>query len=102
MMKLKTEWGTYDVFLATSTYRADDALYIEICTEEEPFSNLTVCLDDPSLEENESYVDTNNLPEALDFIREYNLGEVIGSRVSGFCIYPLVRFNLDEVKKYCR
>ena len=47
-----------------------------------------------------AYVDTNNLPEALKLISAYNLGEVVGSGVSGFCTYPLVKFNMNELKKH--
>ena len=68
--------------------------------EEEPYEVLTVNLGplfDPTL----GFVDTNNFPEAEQFIKEYKLGEPTGiTRVSGFCVYPLYKFDMEEVKKY--
>ena len=40
-----------------------------------------------------AYVDTNNMPNAEDFINENKLGEFAGEyKNSGFCWYPLYKF----------
>ena len=103
-MKLKTRWAEYDgCYLVVDKYVADKSPAIQIWNMADgPIAKLTVCLDFPGqLGDNESFVDTNNLPEAMDFIREYGLGEEtgLGAR-SGRCIYPLVRWNMDAVEKY--
>ena len=66
----------------------------------EPYATLTVNLEDISdcLLDNYAFVDTNNLPEAINFIKDNNLGiEVdIPPVVSGFCRYPLYKFNIND------
>ena len=63
---------------------------------------LTVNLGE-KLTDGEAYVDTNNIPNAEEFIAEYELGTPLGVlRRSGFCEYPLYNFNLENVKKYER
>lgn len=102
-MECKTLFQTYrNVYLFTERYIADNSLFIEIISEEdEPIAVITVCLVDESLESNESYIDTNNCPWALDFIQEYQLGEITGrTRQSGYCTYPSVKFNIDKLKQY--
>lgn len=95
---VKTEYGTYKITsVAMSRYRADNSLAIELWCDDGPFARLTVCLLD-KLKENESYVDTNNCPWAEDFIREYKLGEIVGYKASGYCLYPKVAFDLDRLR----
>lgn len=95
---VKTEYGTYKITsVAMSRYRADNSLAIELWCDDGPFARLTVCLLD-KLKENESYVDTNNCPWAEDFIREYKLGEIVGYKASGYCLYPKVAFDLDRFR----
>ena len=101
-MLLRTEYSEYpEVFLYVSRYAADNTPYIEVCTREVPIADLTVCLDFPFLEPGESYVDTDNCPWAIDFIKEYSLGEPTG-RIgrSGFCTYPAVRFDMERLKEF--
>lgn len=72
---------------------------------EEYFSTLTVCLgeDRRFSEPGFAYVDTNNMPGAEQFIKENGLGEPTGAWTrSGFCTYPLYKFNIDELKKHVR
>ena len=53
------------------------------------------------LNENEAAVDVNNNPWAVDFIAENQIGEPTGEAViSGFCSYPVYRFNEEFLKKY--
>lgn len=67
----------------------------------EPWSKLTVNLDE-KLPPYCAYVDTNNNGEDIvDWIIENNLGELTGDYgYSGFCKYPLIKFNskiIDEL-----
>ena len=102
-MTVKTEYRTYqDCFLDLDRYRADRTLAINIYNETDGhIATITKCLDTPGNARNESYIDENNCPWAADFIKAYNLGEHTGKWVqSGYCTYPLYRFNMDELKKY--
>ena len=95
---VKTEYGNYEITsVYVGKYRADNSLAIKLYTGYEQFATLTVCLID-KLNENESYVDTNNCPWAEDFIREYKLGEIVGYKASGYCLYPKVAFDLDRLR----
>ena len=103
-MTFKTQYGTYEnCYLIKDNYPKDGSLYLQLWNDEDgPIATHTKCLPDSILMENKSYVDTNNIPTVLDFIEEYKLGEVIGFKGSGYCTYPLVKFNMDEVNKYVR
>lgn len=108
-----TEFGEYRVFFVIGKYRSNDSLAIQAWTASEKpeeidcFCTLTVNLDNYGFgmeNENEAYVDTNNNPWAMKFIRENKLGRKVGIRKSGYCKYPLVRFNIkkfyaEETKK---
>ena len=50
--------------------------------------------------ENYMAVDTNNLPNAEEFIQEYNLWTLVGYTQSWFCTYPIYEMDLDELEKY--
>ena len=102
-MRIETYFATYEnVFLGTSRYRADNSLYIGAWNEADgPITDITVCLNDKNLKENEAYVDTNNFPEAISFIEKYKLGKPTGLLgFSGYCCYPLVEFDMDEIDKH--
>jgi len=107
-MKIKSAWtnGSYDVFLKIHRYVNNQNLAIEILIDKghyyEPYGMLTVNLSE-TLPEDTAYVDTNNIQNAEEFIKEYKLGESTGdTRRSGFCEYPLYKFDLETVKKYER
>ena len=80
----------------------DNLAIMLICETEgfpEPYATITVNIDD--LDENQSCVDTNNCPWAIDLIEEYKLGEPTGKIIqSGFCTYPVYQFDINELKKY--
>ena len=102
-LTLHTYFGTYkNCHISTSHYKADNSLYVELWNEEEgPIAVLTVCLSNKALKENQSYLDENNCPGAMEFIEKYNLGKDTGRiKPSGYCIYSLVEWNIDELKKY--
>ena len=101
-MNVKTNWETYtNCNLVVNKYAANNSLCLEIFNPTEgPIARITVCLSG-KVGENEAYVDTNNCPWAEDFIEEYKLGEDTGKiGFSGFCTYPLYKFNIDAINKY--
>lgn len=100
-------WGTmYEVAVGITKYVCGDGLAIQLfCVENgnvtEPFATLTVNLSDYPTIKSFAYVDTNNFPEAMDLISRYHLGTPTGEfGISGFCMYPEVCFDLNELKKY--
>lgn len=106
-MRVKTEYATYeDCHLNVDRYTADYSLAIMIYNEEDgPIANLTKCLPSNGFvgDDTKSFVDTNNCPWAEDFIKEYHLGAPTGLfEYSGYCAYPLYKFNLDELEKYAK
>lgn len=104
-MRIKTPYYTYEnVTLTVEEYMADGSMAIVAENPEDgEIAALTVCLCDSFLEKNEAYIDTNNCPWAMEFIREYSLGEE-SSRIkeSGFCRYPAVIFDMEQLKKYVK
>lgn len=59
----------------------------------EPWCSLTVNLD-AKVSENQAYIDVNNCsPEIVNWMYENKYMKAIGSRPSGFCLYPLVEFS---------
>lgn len=104
-MELKTEFRVYqDVYLVIGRYFMDDSIAVDVQNDEDgPIARLTVCLVDKTLGENEAYIDTNNCSWAVDFIEENCLGEKTGrSRESGYCTYPVVKFDAGQLKKHER
>lgn len=66
----------------------------------EPFGLFTININDGPLAENEAYIDTNNMPNAVDFLVNNGLAERT-NRVgkSGFCTYPVVKIFLDKIEE---
>lgn len=88
----------YEINLMRSTYLDNGNTAIIAETKEgEPFGVLTVNLDD-ELPRNMAYIDTNNMPDALNFLIKNDLAEDTGKTgKSGFCTYPLVKLKLDKI-----
>lgn len=102
----KSSFGNFKITeIELTNYQNNDNLAIELyCWDEEyggttNFATLTVNLQ-AKLPPNLAFVDTNNVKEAEDFIKEYGLGTPTGMYgKSGFCSYPLYEFNLDKIKE---
>ena len=64
-------------------------------------AKLTVNLGN-KLPRNQGYVDTNNLGmDVCDWIFDNHLGKCLPIfERSGFCVYPLFEFDMEELKKY--
>ena len=103
LLEVKTNFETFsDCFLKVGRYHTDKNLAIQLFSISEGLiAMLTICLCDPSLKENESYVDTNNYPWAVDFLERKGLAKLSDKiRLSGYCIYPVMEFNRENMKKF--
>lgn len=99
-MKFKTRYGEWDVGLVIDKYASNNNLAIELVDKitYEPIARMTVNV--IGLIDGYCAIDTNNCPEMVEFIENYNLGTRIGLVPSGYCIYPIYEINMEEVKKY--
>lgn len=86
----------YKVHIKKSIYTNNGNLAIQLIEDDgAPFAMLTVNID--KLPHGYGYLDTNNCPWAVDFVKDNNLGEFAGAHtVSGFYAYPLFRFFEEE------
>lgn len=109
MLKFKSRWmdEPVDALLAVDEYADGGGVYIGLWANVEgyfePYCDVTVNLPGNRLplDDGEAYVDVNNCPELERFIVENGLGVsmgIIGS--SGWCAYPLYKFDMDEVRKH--
>lgn len=101
MFTVTTDYGTFNVEAFRASYHNNGTLAVSLkTTDGEPFCTLTVNLVDGIASDEYQYVDTNNCPWALDFIESNGLGVSTGiTTSSGFWQYPLVRFNIDKIKR---
>lgn len=91
------------VIPARATY-ADGALCLVLWDaegDEAKMHKITVNLPGSNAMPNEfglAYVDTNNHAYIRDFVEDNSLAEYVagGDRVSGFCTYPLYKFDLEK------
>ena len=93
-----SNWGCeYEVKAEKTQYMNGNLAIQLMCYDDEydfwePYGNLTVNFDE-KLPDGYAYVDTNNMPNAEQFIKKYNLGVHQGKyKYSGFCAYPLYKF----------
>lgn len=106
----KSNQDEYKVCFRLGTYAYDNSLMIRpICENGDLLGKITTCIldgwrDKPN---NWAYVDINNMPYAIDFIKKYNLGKPVtnvkGEQVitlSGYVYYPLYNFDMNEILKY--
>ncbi len=106
-MKFKSAFGKeYEVELNVSSYSNNGCMYVGLTTKEdghiEPFGNATVNISHTPAPDYCGYLDTNNLPTIEKFVRENDLGEPTGVvGFSGYCTYPLYKFNADKLRELC-
>lgn len=74
-------------------------LAIEAWCDDGPYTTLTVNLPQyKGLSENDAFVDTNDNPGLDIWLHENGIAEFVGIYgASGFCYYPLMRFNIDKI-----
>lgn len=101
-MKIKDpENGYIEVTAKRTQYFVYDNLCIHLQTTDthEDYAILTTNID--PLSSDEAAVDTNNHPEAIEFITENELGTDTGKRIkSGFCEYPVYKFDLNKIPQF--
>ena len=100
-------WGTqHPISFYLSKYAENNNLYVGMTTHyegfPEPYGDLTVNLS-VKCEDDCAFIDTNNLGESIiEWLVENNLAVQTGRmRQSGWCFYEEVRFNMQELMKYC-
>lgn len=89
-----------NVKIVRKVYQNNGNLALQLITDcGEPYAMLTVNLSNKKLPMNTAYVDTNNLPQAEEFINKYGLGRHLGKfAFSGYCCYPLYEFHVEMVE----
>jgi len=98
-MKIKQFGGEYEVSVHKANYYNGNLAITLICDNGEPYGIITKNLCD-GLPRDQAYADTNNMPDAERFIKENGLGEFTGAtKDSGYCTYPLYKFNLDKLEE---
>lgn len=106
VLEFKTDFGTIEqVELETGACRNDGSLYVALTAVgdgyPEPYGNVTVNLG-RKIPPYCAFVDTNNMPEAEDFLTDNRLASFTGLvQESGYCTYPLYRFNAERLRQLC-
>ena len=85
--------GRDDISIHVTNYM-DTNFAIDLDCDEGGCGTLTINLSVP-LGLYQAFVDTNNMRDAEQFIKDNNLGEKIGELGAGWCVYPLYQFNKD-------
>ena len=66
-----------------------------------PIARITVCITGSGLAEDETVIDTNNCPWAMEFIKQHGFGQATGRMVkSGYCTYPVVKLDIEKIGEY--
>lgn len=100
---LITRWGTdKDCYLSLDHYTVDGSLCLRVLNDHDRLiCTLTVYLGE--VPKNCAYLDVNNCIFAEKLVTELGIGKFFANVLgSGFCIYPLYKFDLDKIKKYTR
>lgn len=71
--------------------------------EDGPIARITVCIAGSGLAEDETVIDTNNCPWAMEFIKQHGFGQATGRMVkSGYCTYPVVKLDIEKIGEYLK
>ena len=103
-MQLTNSYGeTYKVDVLHEHYTTNGNLALVVMYKSGDLAGeddvITVNFEE-KLPDDQAYLDTNNCPWALSFIRENRLGKFAGYvGLSGYCEYPLYEFNLDALSE---
>lgn len=82
-------------------YAANDSLAVILLDEEgEDFDTITVNLSNYSQSEDTAFVDTNNCSYVEKFLKRHKIAKPVGIHgQSGFCSYPLYKFDLSKLEE---
>lgn len=100
---VKTSYSEYkDCYLKAGKYVEDGSVAVELWNRYDgPIARVTTCLCDPLLDDDESYIDTNNCPWAVKLLEEKGFAKRTGrTRKSGYCEYPAMKFDRDKMREY--
>ena len=97
--------GEVPVTISINRYASNGCLYVGLNKRpdeygDDYFGSITVNLPG-SVPKHSAYVNVNGLSGILPFLKEYKLAKpmsVVGE--SGFCAYPLFRFDLEKLREY--
>ena len=97
---------TYNLYLTAEKYQSNDTLAVIAyepatgdCITPEMFDVITVNLPFGEADETHAYIDTNNCPWAPELLKEMGVAKPTRKYGhSGFCKYPLYKFNLEMFK----
>ena len=100
-LKFKAFGRNVKVFFTLARYSMNNNLCINMVeVNEGPWSTLTTNFD-VVLAPDEAFVDTNNNTGIDKILVANGIAEPTGKGIqSGFCTYPLFKFNLDKVEEY--
>ena len=99
MLTINGWMGEEKVFITRDSYSNNGNTAICLyCEDGAPWATLTVNLE--GLPSGLCYLDTNNVPNAEEFVQKYGIGSPTGLYgQSGFCEYPLYQLNLDRLNE---
>lgn len=100
--KLTTRYGKYTILPIEERYNDNNKLAVCLYDHKtgEPFDDITRNLPHVSLENNEACIDINNCSYAPKFLEDNNIAKPTGRvEYSGFCGYPVYKFNLEKLNK---
>ena len=92
-----------ELHIVVSQYTSNDRLYVGFLEKDgEIYGDITVNLkESDNLPDDMAYVDVNNMFQITAIINNYRLGKYMGEVAkSGFCEYPLYKFDMEELRKY--
>lgn len=97
-IKNKDDWKEIAVRLKVTSYVSHYQIAIVLYTEDgEYYADLSTFIN--NLSKNCMVVDTENLPNACDFIRRYKLWTIRGMIYAESGSYPIYEMNLNELEK---
>ena len=101
-LELATQYGSnVSIQIEISHYLKNGCLYVGLTSDGVMYGDLTVNLREGAPPYC-GYIDTNNMPEVVQFITQNDLGHFTGLiQQSGYCAYPLYSFNVERLRELC-
>lgn len=102
LYKCITDFGVYNVYPIKATYSNGRTAILLVTFTGEELARLTVNIPNHEVyEQDNSFIDTNNVPWAEEFLLTNNLAvDLYLWAPSGFHTYPLYKFNLNKFYDY--